>query len=302
MEYRELGNTGLKISTICLGTMNFNNPVSETDSITMIHWAIDKGINFIDTADVYEGYDRFLGSPGGKAESIIGKALATRRSDVLITTKVGNHVADSSYDGKGLGTEHITRQIEASLRRMKTDYVDIYELHFPDPNTPVEETISVIDGLIDAGKVRYWGFSNHNAEQINTILTTCRKNSWPLPVISQPLYNWLLRDIEENDIPLCINNNISITPYRPLEKGLLTGKYSQGQEPPASSRAAENPVWLNLSDVSTDTFTLLKQFEEEAKTQSLSPANYAVKWLLDRPGVSSVIIGGKTLEQLNQFL
>jgi aryl-alcohol dehydrogenase-like predicted oxidoreductase len=282
--------------------MNFNNPVSETDSITMIHWAIDKGINFIDTADVYEGYDRFLGSPGGKAEAIIGKALARRRSDVLITTKVGNHVADSSYDGKGLGTEHITRQIEASLRRMKTDYVDIYELHFPDPNTPVEETISVIDALIDAGKVRYWGFSNHTAEQINTILTTCRKNSWPLPVISQPLYNWLLRDIEENDIPLCINNNISITPYRPLEKGLLTGKYSQGQEPPASSRAAENPVWLNLSDVSTDTFTLLKQFEEEAKTQSLSPANYAVKWLLDRPGVSSVIIGGKTLEQLNQFL
>ena len=302
MEYRELGKTGLQISSICLGTMNFSNPVSEGDSIKMLHWALDSGINFIDTADVYEGYDRFLGSPGGKAESIIGKGLAGRRSDAIITSKVGNHIGDNIYDGKGLGKQHITRQIEKSLTRINTDYIDIYELHVPDPNTPVEETLSVFNELIQSGKVRYWGFSNHNAEQITQIITTCKQFGLPLPVISQPLYNWLIRDIEISDVPLCIANNISITPYRPLEKGLLTGKYARGKKPPPNSRGSENPVWLNIEEVTSDTFDKLVRFETEAKQRSLSPAKYAVDWLLSRPGVSSVVIGGRTVDQLKEFL
>ena len=246
MDYREIGNSGIKVSSICLGTMNFSNPVSDEDSIKMLHWALDHGINFIDTADIYEGYDRVLGSPGGKAESFIGAGLKEKRKQAIITTKVGNSVGGSSYEGAGLGEKHITHQINASLKRMQTDYVDIYELHKPDPETPLVETLSVIDKLIQSGKVRVWGFSNFETTQINEMVTICKENGWDLPVINQPLYNWLIRDIEESQLKTCIENNISSTPYRPLERRLLTGKYKKGKTPPPNTRGSENPSSLNI--------------------------------------------------------
>ena len=161
MDYREIGNSGIKVSSICLGTMNFSNPVSDEDSIKMLHWALDHGINFIDTADIYEGYDRVLGSPGGKAESIIGDGLKEKRKQAIITTKVGNSVGGSSYEGAGLGEKHITHQINASLKRMQTDYVDIYELHKPDPESiklavrklgvTADEALMIGDSTADIG-------------------------------------------------------------------------------------------------------------------------------------------------------
>ena len=302
MDYREIGNSGIKVSSICLGTMNFSNPVSDEDSIKMLHWALDHGINFIDTADIYEGYDRVLGSPGGKAESIIGDGLKEKRKQAIITTKVGNSVGGSSYEGAGLGEKHITHQINASLKRMQTDYVDIYELHKPDPETPLVETLSVIDKLIQSGKVRVWGFSNFETNQINEMVTICKENGWDLPVINQPLYNWLIRDIEESQLKTCIENNISSTPYRPLERGLLTGKYKKGKTPPPNTRGSENPSSLNIDELSNDFYTQLEQFESEATDAGLSPAKYAIEWLLGKQGICSVVIGGKKLEQLDEFL
>ena len=302
MDYREIGNSGIKVSSICLGTMNFSNPVSDEDSIKMLHWALDHGINFIDTADIYEGYDRVLGSPGGKAESIIGAGLKEKRNQAIITTKVGNSVGGSSYEGAGLGEKHITHQINASLKRMQTDYVDIYELHKPDPETPLVETLSVIDKLIQSGKVRVWGFSNFETTQINEMVTICKENGWDLPVINQPLYNWLIRDIEESQLKTCIENNISSTPYRPLERGLLTGKYKKGKTPPPNTRGSENPSSLNIDELSNDFYTQLQQFESEATDAGLSPAKYAIEWLLGKQGICSVVIGGKKLEQLDEFL
>ena len=302
MDYREIGNSGIKSSSICLGTMNFSNPVSDEDSIKMLHWALDHGINFIDTADIYEGYDRVLGSPGGKAESIIGDGLKEKRKQAIITTKVGNSVGGSSYEGAGLGEKHITHQINASLKRMQTDYVDIYELHKPDPETPLVETLSVIDKLIQSGKVRVWGFSNFETTQINEMVTICKENGWDLPVINQPLYNWLIRDIEESQLKTCIENNISSTPYRPLERGLLTGKYKKGKTPPPNTRGSENPSSLNIDELSNDFYTQLQQFESEATDAGLSPAKYAIEWLLGKQGICSVVIGGKKLEQLDEFL
>ena len=302
MDYREIGNSGIKVSSICLGTMNFSNPVSDEDSIKMLHWALDHGINFIDTADIYEGYDRVLGSPGGKAESIIGDGLKEKRKQAIITTKVGNSVGGSSYEGAGLGEKHITHQINASLKRMQTDYVDIYELHKPAPETPLVETLSVIDKLIQSGKVRVWGFSNFETNQINEMVTICKENGWDLPVINQPLYNWLIRDIEESQLKTCIENNISSTPYRPLERGLLTGKYKKGKTPPPNTRGSENPSSLNIDELSNDFYTQLEQFESEATDAGLSPAKYAIEWLLGKQGICSVVIGGKKLEQLDEFL
>ena len=302
MDYREIGNSGIKVSSICLGTMNFSNPVSDEDSIKMLHWALDHGINFIDTADIYEGYDRVLGSPGGKAESIIGDGLKEKRKQAIITTKVGNSVGGSSYEGAGLGEKHITHQINASLKRMQTDYVDIYELHKPDPETPLVETLSVIDKLIQSGKVRVWGFSNFETNQINEMVTICKENGWDLPVINQPLYNWLIRDIEESQLKTCIENNISSTPYRPLERGLLTGKYKRDETPPPNTRGSENPSSLNIDELSNAFYTQLEQFESEATDAGLSPAKYAIEWLLGKQGICSVVIGGKKLEQLDEFL
>jgi len=185
---------------------------------------------------------------------------------------------------------------------MQTDYVDIYELHKPDPETPLVETLSVIDKLIQSGKVRVWGFSNFETTQINEMVTICKENGWDLPVINQPLYNWLIRDIEESQLKTCIENNISSTPYRPLERGLLTGKYKRDETPPPNTRGSENPSSLNIDELSNEFYNQLEQFESEATDAGLSPAKYAIEWLLGKQGICSVVIGGKKLEQLDEFL
>ena len=202
MEYRSIPNTQIKASTICLGTMTFGRPVAEAEGIRIVRWAIDHGINFIDTADMYEGYDRFMGSPGGAGEEILGKALVGLRVKVIITTKVGSSIGQPDYTGSGLGSKHILRQIEASLKRLQTDYVDFYQLHGPDPETPLTETIEAMANLTNAGKIRYWGFSNFEVEQIQEMLTICDANGFPRPVISQPPYSWLKRDIETETLAI----------------------------------------------------------------------------------------------------
>lgn len=298
MQQRRIPHTDLDVSVVCLGTMTFGTPVDQQGVNGIIDWCLDNGLNFIDTADMYEGYTRFLGSPGGKSEAYIGNALAGRRDQAVITTKVGNPVGDETYSGTGLGRDHILHQIDASLGRLRTDYVDIYEMHIADPDTPLEESISVMAGLIEAGKVRHWGFSNFEPDDIHRMIALCDGNGWPRPVIAQPQLSWLVRDSEEAYIPACIEYDIAVTPYRTLQAGLLTGKYKRGQEAPPGSRGDESS-WLD--DPDDELWDRIEQFEREAAGASLTPTQYAVKWLLDRPGVTSVIVGCKRPDQLELF-
>ena len=298
MQQRRIPNTDLDVSVVCLGTMTFGTPVDQEGVNGIIDWCLDNGLNFIDTADMYEGYTRFLGSPGGKSEAYIGNALVGRRDQAVITTKVGNPVGDDTYSGTGLGRDHVLHQIDASLGRLRTDYVDIYEMHRDDPDTPLEESIAVMAELIEAGKVRHWGFSNFEPGDIHRMIALCDGNGWPRPVIAQPQLSWLVRDSEEAYIPACIRYDIAVTPYRTLQAGLLTGKYKRGQEAPAGSRGDESS-WLD--DPDDELWDRIEQFEREAASASLTPTQYAVKWLLDRPGVTSVIVGCKRPDQLEPF-
>ena len=298
MQQRRIPNTDLDVSVVCLGTMTFGTPVDQQGVDGIMDWCLDNGLNFIDTADMYEGYTRFLGSPGGKSEALIGNALVGRRDKAVITTKVGNPIGDDTYSGTGLGRDHVLHQIDASLERLRTDYVDIYEMHRDDPDTPLEESIATMAGLIEAGKVRYWGFSNFEPDDIHRMIALCDGNGWPRPVIAQPQLSWLVRDSEEEYIPACIEYDIAVTPYRTLQAGLLTGKYKRGQEAPAGSRGDESS-WLD--DPDDELWDRIEQFEREAAGASLTPTQYAVKWLLDRPGVTSVIVGCKRPDQLEPF-
>jgi aryl-alcohol dehydrogenase-like predicted oxidoreductase len=299
MQLQAIPGTDISVSSICLGTMTFGKPVGHGEAVSIVHWALDHGINFIDTADMYEGYDRYLGSPGGVAETILGEALHDRRQRAVVTTKVGNRVGSADYEGCGLSRAHIVHQIDASLTRLQTDYVDIYEFHRPDRETPLGESIAVMAELIDAGKVRHWGVSNFSGDQIREIVRLCDAHGWPRPVVNQPPLNWLKRDEQADGLPVCCELEIAVTPYQPLHGGLLTGKYRLGQPLPAGSRAAES-AWLDQPDDAL--FARLRQFESEADEARLTPAQYAVRWLLDQPGVTSVVAGVKRIEQLQELV
>jgi aryl-alcohol dehydrogenase-like predicted oxidoreductase len=279
--------------------MTFGNPVARDDAIRVVHWALDHGINFIDTADMYEGYDRTMGSPGGVAETILGEALKDRRERAVITTKVGNAIGNNEYAGQGLSRAHILHQIDASLSRLQTDYVDFYQLHRPDPDTPLVDSIAVMAELIEAGKIRHWGVSNFSGRKIGDIVRLCDTHNWPRPVISQPPLSWLKRDEQTDSLPVCRQFNIAVTPYQPLQGGLLTGKYRRGQPLPAASRATESE-WLKQPDDAL--FDRLEQFESEAQQARLKLPQYALRWLLDQPGITSVVLGGTRIEQFQAVI
>lgn len=295
LERRPLGRSELHVSTICMGTMTFGTPVAEPDAIRLVHAALDLGINFFDTADIYEGYKRVPGSPGGEAERILGKALKGRRQDVVITSKVGNAVG-TTPDDTGLGRTHILRQLDASLERLDTDYLDVYELHKADAGTPLEDTLTTVAEVIRSGKVRHWGFSNFGAEEIGRMLELCDATSTPRPVVCQPLYNWLNRDLEGSYLAVCRAAGIAITPYQPLQGGLLTGKYKRGEAPPADSRGAEHARWL--PQLEAELYDRVEAFEAEARALARTPLQHALRWLLDQPGIVSVVVGSKRVDQL----
>jgi len=295
MQKQGIINTDIEVSRLCLGTMTFGNPVGSEEAVRIVHWALELGINFIDTADMYEGYDRYLGSSGGVAETILGEALKGRRSQAVVTTKVGNSVGGSGYEGSGLSRGHILHQINASLARLQTDYIDIFELHRPDPETPLEESIAVVAHLIETGKVRQWGISNFSGGQIREIVQLCDARGWTRPVVSQPPLSWLKRDELAEGIPACREFDMGVTPYQPLQGGMLTGKYRRGQPVPDDSRAAES-AWLDQPD--DVLFDQLEQFETEARQARLKPAQYALRWVLDQPGIVSAVVGVKSIDQL----
>jgi len=298
MQYRTLGSSGLLVSPICLGTMTFGDPVGEAAAIRLVHQAIEAGINFLDTANVYEGYRRFLGSPGGVAEEIVGKALKDRRDQVVLATKVGGPIGPGPQD-RGLTASHILRELDGSLRRLQTDYIDLYIMHWPDRFTPLETTLAALETGVRQGKVRYLGASNFNAAQLCETLWIADHQGGPPLVSSQIPYSLLRREFH-HDFDFCARHAIGVTPYQPLQGGLLTGKYRRGQSPPGDSRAAEKPEWMWQLDDSL--FDRLEAIEGLAGEIGVSPTRYALAATLAQPAMTSLVLGTKRIEQVQDAL
>jgi aryl-alcohol dehydrogenase-like predicted oxidoreductase len=298
MQLRPLGSSGLLVSPICLGTMTFGSPVAEADAIRLIHAAIDSGINFIDTANVYEGYARYLGSPGGVAEEIVGKAMRDRRDRAIIATKVAAPVGPGPQD-RGLSAVHILREVDRSLKRLQTDCIDLYIIHWPDRHVPLEVTLQAIDTAARQGKIRYFGASNHSAFQLCELLWIADRSHWQRCISSQIPFSLLRREFQ-NDLPFCAQHGIGVTPYQSLQAGLLTGKYRRGQAPPSDSRAAEKPNWIwKLDDALFDRLEAIGALSTEL---GVPMSQYALAWTLTQPAMSSLVVGVKNLAQIQDAI
>jgi len=297
MEYRRLGQTGLHVSDICLGTMQFKWTTDEDTSYKVLDAFYDAGGNFIDTADVYTRWAE--GLKGGEAETVIGEWLKRRgnRRQIVLATKVRGRMWDGP-NGEGLSRAHILQAVEDSLRRLQTDYIDLYQTHSPDANTPIEETLRALDDLIRQGKVRYAGCSNYNDWQLTEAILTARRAGLAEYVSIQPHWSLVEREnFEQNVNPVVQKYGLGIIPYSPLGRGFLTGKYRRGQPLPESKRLGS--VQQLLTDKN---FDLLDKLEEIGRARGKTPGQVALAWLLTQPNLSSVIIGANTPEQLADSL
>jgi len=291
MEFRRLGNSGLKVSEIGLGGNNFCWWADEAASAAVINGAIENGINFIDTADVY---DR------GHSEEYIGRTLKGKRQQVIIATKFGLPMG-SSPNERGGSRRYILKAVEDSLKRLQTDYIDLYYMHIADAGTPIEETLSTLDSLVKSGKVRYIGCSNYAAWQLSDALWTSWTNHLAAFVVVQQQYNLLSRQIEKELAPCCQAHKIGVIPYSPLANGFLTGKYQKGQELPKEGRMAASTPFTQTMIKSTFTdsnWDKLSKLEAFAKERGHSMGELAIAWLLARPWLASVIAGARKVEQV----
>ncbi len=286
MEYRTLGTSGLKVSALGLGTNSFGRRADEKQSKRVIDQALDLGVNFLDTANMY----------GPRlSEEIIGKALKSKRGQVLIATKFGRSMGGGPND-HGASRSHIMEQLEGSLSRLNTDYIDLYQLHTPDPDTPIEETLRALDDCVRNGKVRYIGCSGVTAWQACEALWTSRMLNLNAFVSVQPYYNLLKREIEKELVPFCRAYGLGIIPYFPLEGGLLTGKYRFGKPAPANSRFAGRTE--SEKRFSKWNFSILAGLERFAEKRGRPVLELALAWLFANPSVSTVIAGATKPEQV----
>ena len=287
MEYRQLGSTGLQVSAVGLGTNNFGFRMDEESSIKVAHQAVEEGINFIDTAN---SYGRYL------SEERIGIAFKDVRKDVLIATKFGNGMGDGP-NTRGASRHHIMQQVEGSLRALQTDYIDLYMIHRPDANTPIEETLRAMDDLVHQGKVRYLGCSNFSAWQLCEA-TWMSKSLNLAPFTSvQNEYNMLNRSVERELVPFCKEYNVGIVPFYPLAGGFLTGKYRQGETVPEGTRLAGNER-AQGNTLTEKNFAMLSKLEDFAEERGHPMVELAIAWLLGNSTVSSVISGATKTEQV----
>lgn len=287
MRYRQLGQSGLTVSVVGLGCNNFRSRIDDGAAEATVRAALDAGVSLFDTADIYGGR--------GGSEEVLGAALARSRKDAVIATKFGGDMGDGAV-ARG-SRRYIRSAVDASLRRLRTDWIDLYQLHFPDPLTPVEETLAALDELVREGKVRYIGSSNFDAWQAIDAEWLARNANRTRFISAQNQYNLLERDVERELVPACLHAGIGVLPYFPLARGLLTGKYRRGQEPPAGTRLTRNPG--ELEAVLTDAlFSRLEALEGFALERGHSLLDLAISGLAAQPAVGSVIAGASTPEQL----
>jgi aryl-alcohol dehydrogenase-like predicted oxidoreductase len=298
MEYRNLGGSGTLVSTLCLGTMTFGAETDEKGAFAQLDRFVEHGGNFVDSADVYSA---------GVAEQIVGRWLRERpgmREQVVIATKGRFPMGDGPNDA-GLSRTHLGRALDASLRRLGVDAIDLYQAHAWDPLTALEETLRFYDDAVRAGKIRYAGVSNFIGWQLQKAALLARQLGLAPIVTLQPQYNLLARDIEWEVIPVCRNENIGVLPWSPLGGGWLTGKYQRDSPPQGATRLGENPergVEAYERRNTERTWQVVDALHEVAQRRGASMAQVAVAWLVDRPAVTSVILGARTIEQLDDNL
>ncbi len=291
MEFRTLSHTDLKVSRFSFGTMTFGSQTDETTAHRMIDRCLDAGLNFFDTANVYNK---------GVAETILGKALVGRRQRVVLATKVRGKMGEGP-DESGLSRAAMRRALDASLARLQTDYVDIYYLHQPDYDVPIEETLAAMDEFIRGGKVRYPAVSNYAAWQVCEIHSIAGRCGYKAPYISQPMYNLLARGIEEEYLPFCKRFGIAVISYNPLAGGLLTGKHSRQHGPLSGTRFDGNKIYLDRY-WHEDYFAAAEELGTIARDAGKTLLELSLQWLLSHAEVASIILGASRPEQLEENL
>lgn len=289
--YRPLGASGLMISKICLGTMMFGGPTSEADSIEIVAAARDFGINFIDTADVYNA---------GKSEEAVGRALKQDRQRWVVATKLWGAMGDGVNQG-GLSRKWVFDAVDASLKRLGMDYIDIQYLHRDLPDVPLTETIGALRDLIHQGKIRYFGVSNAPAWRIAEICALCDRWGIDRPVVSQPYYNAMNRMPEVEHLPACKHFGLGVAPYSPLARGVLTAKYQPNVAPPPETRAGRADARIKQTEWRHESLVIAQQIEAHAQKKGFGARHFALAWVLNNAAISAVIAGPRTLEQWRDY-
>jgi aryl-alcohol dehydrogenase-like predicted oxidoreductase len=291
MNYKQLGRTGLRVSPICVGCMTFGREIDEGAAVPIIAHALDAGINFFDTANTYAG---------GKSEEIVGRALKSARDRVVIATKFANPVGDGPNE-RGASRRSVMAAIDVSLRRLQTDYVDLYQVHHFDPLTPLEETLGALDDIVRAGKVRYIGCSNFAAWQIVKSLWISDRRSWQRFVCLQPRYSLVFREAEAELLPMCAEEGLGVITYSPLGGGFLTGKYKQGIPLPPDTRMAATARYRSIYSHDKN-YRVVDALETYARGRGIAKEELALAWVMSHPAVTAPIVGLRTQAQLETAL
>jgi len=292
MEYRTLGRSGVEVSVLCLGTMMFGGRTDAATAGAIVERAREAGVNFIDTADQYND---------GAAETLVGRAIARDRERWVLATKAGNRMGEGP-NRSGLTRRWLAQALEASLRRLATDHVDIYYLHREDPATALEETVRAIGHFVAAGKIRYFGVSNFRAWRVAEICRLCDALGVDRPVVSQPYYNLLNRMPEVEHLPACGHYGLGVVPYSPVARGVLTGKYPPDAVPPADSRAGSGDARILESEWRRESLLIAQTLKAHAEVRGLTAGQFAIAWVLANRFVTAAIAGPRTLEQWEDAL
>jgi aryl-alcohol dehydrogenase (NADP+) len=292
MEHRHLGNSGLRVSPLCLGTLTFADRTDEATARSIIALARDAGVNFLDTADVYVG---------GRSEELVGKLISDDRANWVLGTKVGEPLGKTPNRG-GLGRKWLMQSIDESLRRLGTDYVDIYYLHLEDPSTPMEETVIALGDIIRQGKARFFGISNYSGWRIAHVVALCDRLGIQRPAVCQPHYNAFSRGAEIEVLPACQHYGIGIAAYSPLGRGVLTGKYQPGAAAPVDSRVGRDNKRIMVTDYRKESLDLAQTLRAHAEKRGRTAVQVALKWVLNNRLVQAVVAGPRSVEQWRDYL
>jgi len=292
MDYRNLGASGLKVSPLCLGAMMFGGATDEPTSLRIIDRARAQGVNFIDTADAYND---------GRSEEIVGRAIAAQRDWWVLATKIANPTQPGP-NGRGLSRRYMVRAVEASLRRLNTDTIDVLYLHKEDLDTPISEVVHALEDLIRAGKLRHFGLSNHRAWRVAEFCRLTDAAGIDRPVVSQPLYNALNRMVEVEHLPACRHFGLGVFPYSPLARGVLTGKYRPDAPPPAGTRAGRQDPRMMQTEWRPESLHIAQEMAEHAAARGIPMSQWALAWVLHNQLITGVIAGPRTEAQWEDYV